>query len=159
MAGWLGDDEKARVLAAAVEDLMRCFYWDGQARRGHEPMFLTIELDDEFSGKHVKELHSALMEMALLRAAGRHALFDDAEGFGTVEVPAVTGLLSECTGPGVVFGIAAADDSHAAASCHRNNERETIGYTRGAQCVAAAFLSPRKCSALQMKTISLSLLW
>jgi hypothetical protein len=122
-------------------------------------MLFAIDLDDEFSGEHVEELHSALMEVALLRAAGRHALFDDAEGFGTVEVPAVAGLLAECTGPGVVFGVAAADDSHAAASCHRNNERETIGYTRDAQSVAAAFLSPRKYAALQMKAISLSLLW
>jgi hypothetical protein len=104
-------------------------------------------------------LHSALMEVALLRAAGRHALFDDAEGFRAVEMPAIAEVCADRARPGVVFGVAAADDSHAAASCHRNNERETIGYTRGEQCVAAAFLSPRTCAALQMKTISLSLLW
>jgi hypothetical protein len=52
-------------------------------------MFFTIEFDDEFSGQNVEELHSPLMEVALLRATGRHALFDDAEGFRAVEVPAI----------------------------------------------------------------------
>ncbi len=56
-------------------------------------MLFTIELDGEFAGEHIEELRRALVEVALLSGAGRHALFDDAEGIGAMEVPAVATML------------------------------------------------------------------
>jgi hypothetical protein len=47
-------------------------------------MLFTVELEDEFAGEYVEELRRALVEVALLGAIGRHALFDDAEGFSAM---------------------------------------------------------------------------
>jgi hypothetical protein len=72
--------------------------------------------------------------VTLLGCRGRHALFDDAETFGTMKMPTVAGLLTDRiwirkTGPGVVFGVATGNDSHAGGLLP-SNKRETIAYTR-----------------------------
>jgi hypothetical protein len=92
-------------------------------------MLFTIELNGELTGENVEELRSVRMHVALFGGTGRHALFDHAEGAGAMEMPAIAEAGADGTGPRVVLGIVAADVFHAVASCHRNNERETIGYT------------------------------
>jgi hypothetical protein len=89
VAGRLRDDEEARVLVAAVENLMRCLCGDVEAHRWREPVLVTIEFDDEFAGQHVEELCRTLVEVTLLGGTGRHALFDDADGVSPDEVPTV----------------------------------------------------------------------
>ena len=119
VAGRLRDDEKTRVFPAAIEDLMRCLRGDGESGRCREPMLFTGEFDDEFAGEYVEELCCALVEMALLGGAGRHALFDNAEGFGAMKMPAVAekladGIWIRDTGPRVVLGVGNTDGLHLA---------------------------------------------
>ena len=79
VAGRLGDDEEARVADAPIEDLMRRQRRNGETGRWREPMFFTVELDDELAGQHVEELCCMLMKMKPLGSCGRHTFFDDAE--------------------------------------------------------------------------------
>lgn len=120
MAGRLGDDEKARVFTAVIEDLMRRLREHGETGGWREPMFFTIELDDEHSSEHVEELCCSLMQMPLFGGARRHALFDDSEAFRTMEVPAVAGagLCADGAGPGVVLGGGNADGFHVVSEIH-----------------------------------------
>ena len=127
VAGRLGDDEEARVFSAAIENLMRRLWGNGEAGRWHEPMLFAIELDGELAGEHIEELCCTLMEVTLLGGGGRHALFDDAQRIGAMEMPAVAGMLAGGTRPGVVLGVAGADGTHGGDSCDGNNGRETIG--------------------------------
>ena len=112
VAGRLGDDEEARVFSAAIENLMRRLWGNGEAGRWHEPMLFAIELDGELAGEHIEELCCTLMEVTLLGGGGRHALFDDAQGIGAMEVPAVAKMLADGARPGVVLGVAGADRTH-----------------------------------------------
>ena len=109
MAGRVGDDEEARVLGAAIEDLMRRLGGNKESGEGSELMFFAIELDGQFFNKHIEELCYVLVIMAPLGGSGRHAFFDDAEGCGAMEVPAVAGVLAYGAGPGIVLGISDAD--------------------------------------------------
>ena len=52
-------------------------------------MLFTGSFDSELTSEHIEELCCALMQVALLGRARRHALFDDAEVAGTMEMPAV----------------------------------------------------------------------
>jgi hypothetical protein len=113
VAGWLGDHEEACVLPAAIEDLMRRLRGHGEAGGGGEAVLFTVEFDGELAGEDVEELRRALMHVTLLCGAGRHALFDHAEGVGAMEVPAVTRLRTDSAGPGVVLGIVGMDGLHA----------------------------------------------
>jgi len=109
VAGRLGDDEETRVLGAAIEDLMRRLGGYRESGEGREPMFFAIELDGQFPNEHIEELCCVLVKMAPLGGSGRHAFFDDAEGCGAMEVPAVAGVLAYGAGPGIVLGISDAD--------------------------------------------------
>src|ERR1700744_2735180 len=72
-------------------------------------MLFTIELEDEFTGENVEELRGVLVEVALFGGAGRHALFDHAEIYGAMEMPAIARLRAADAGPGVVLGVVDAD--------------------------------------------------
>ena len=109
MTGRLGDDEETCILAAMIEDLMRRLRGYAEAGAGCEAVFFTVEFDGELAGEHVKELRRAVVHVALLGGARRHALFDHAESVGAMEVPAITHLLVNGAGPGVVLGIVGAD--------------------------------------------------
>jgi hypothetical protein len=84
VAGWLRDDEEARVFSAAIEDLVRRLRRNRETGRWRELMLFTVELKDEFAGEHVEELRRSLVEVALLSSIGRHALFDNAERCGAM---------------------------------------------------------------------------
>ena len=109
VAGRVGDDEEARVLGAAIEDLMRHRGRYRESGEGREPMFFAIELDGQFPNQHVEELCCVLVKMAPLGGSRRHAFFDDAERCGAMEVPAVASVLAYGAGPGIVLGISDAD--------------------------------------------------
>lgn len=112
VAGRVGDDEKARVLGTAIEDLMRRLGGYRESGKGREHMFFAIELDGQLANEHVKELCCVLMKMAPFGGSRRHAFFDDAERCGAMEVPAVAGVLTYGAGPGIVLGIRDADRFH-----------------------------------------------
>ena len=109
VAGRVGDDEEARVLGAAIEDLMRRLGGYRESGEWLELMFFAVELDGQFPNEHVKELGCVLMKVALLGGSRRHAFFDDAERCGAMEVPAVAGVPADGAGPGIVLGIGDAD--------------------------------------------------
>jgi hypothetical protein len=117
-------------------------------------MLFTIELDGELTGENVKELRSVRMQVALFGGAGRHALFDHAEGAGAMEMPAITEDGADGAGPGVVFGVVGADNLHcggllASEQCARDDR---VHNEAQSACIAT-----HRGLALQMNTISLSL--
>lgn len=112
MAGRLGDDQKERVPVAAIEDLMGRLGGYGEAGEGREAMLFAIYFDDELAVENVEKLRRVLVEVALLRGRGRHALFDHAERCGAMQMPAVAVLFADGAGPCVVLGAASADGFH-----------------------------------------------
>lgn len=108
----LRDHNEAHILAAAIEDLMRYLRGDGEAGGRNEAVFCTVEFDGELTGENVEELRGVLVKVALFGGAGRHTLFDHAEGAGAMEVPAIAEDGADGAGPGVVFGIIAMDRFH-----------------------------------------------
>jgi hypothetical protein len=112
MTRWLRNHKEARISAAAIEDLMRRLRCNGDALAGLEEAFFATLFDGELTGEYVEELRGALVEVVLFGGAGRHALFDHAEIFGAMEMPAIARLRAAGAGPGVVLGIVVTDNPH-----------------------------------------------
>jgi hypothetical protein len=96
--GWgLAGDEETDVGEAAVEGLVGRVGWNFEAFVWMQEDEFAGEFEGEFSGEDVEELAGLGVEVTALGGGGRHALFDDGEGWGAEEVVAVA-LVS----PGVV---------------------------------------------------------
>ena len=112
VAGRLGDHKEARIFTAAIEYLMRYLGGHGKPGERREAMLFISDFEGELARQHVEELRCVVVQMTFLGGAGRHALFDNAQVFGAMEVPAVAELISDGAGPVIVLGSFMTDGLH-----------------------------------------------
>lgn len=89
VTGRLRNHEEARVGSGTVPRLVGQAGGDLDSLAWFENYGTVIELYRQLTFQNIEKLAGALMPVTLLFAPRGHALFDDAEAFGTHEVPAV----------------------------------------------------------------------
>jgi hypothetical protein len=158
VAGRLGDHKEARIFDTAIEYLMRRLCRYGEAARWCELILFTIKFDYEFAREYVEKLRCALMQMTLLSGAGWHTLFDNAQAFGTMEVPAIACLSADGAWPRIVLGVnGSANNGHSdGPPANGRWEIDRVHERRNASSpLGLSFL--KRAVALQTNAISLSL--